>query len=150
MRAALLLLILPTVATAADRPIDPAVAAAWGWTAKAATPPASKPATYHAVYARVLAGERVAFAAPLAGFTGGPGEWVGRLENGTPVMERKAVSLTANPFVPGLDSIPTTNAIGVVVRSSSSSGTCPPGVMYTLAPRAGTVGNTSDCPDGQP
>lgn len=59
--------------------------------------------TYASVYGRVLAGERVTFTAPLAGFSGPPGEYTGFLLNGSPVMERAAREVAVPRTFPGFD-----------------------------------------------
>ena len=153
MNAAFLLL---TVATGGGPPseLELAKAAAAAELAKLSlhapkVGPATAENAYQRVYARVLAGERVTFTAPLDGFTGEPGEWVGYLKNGEPVMDRKAVSaIGAAPFVGTSGSTAGINAQRAAGISTPSAGTTPTAPTITLAPTTGRLGGTSNCPPG--
>jgi hypothetical protein len=72
----------------ADKPIDPVVAAAWGWTAPEAKPaPAPTVDTYAEMFARVQRGERLVWTGTPPGMAHGTYDcW---LVNGVPHMERK-------------------------------------------------------------
>ena len=174
MRTAVLLLLIPSVASGAEKPIDPAVAAAWGWSGD---PTGEGPnphtpydpyghGTYESFRKAVEAGGKGILIVGIADkYVGGStvhcwvktgwegfadGEYDCFILNGKAVMEpRKEGKPVAVPKAQESGTTPTTPVIVAVGRSTSSSDTYCPGVTFTLAPRAGIPGNT-DSPPGQP
>lgn len=116
---------------------------------------------YQRVYARVLAGERVEFKAPLEGFPGEAGTYIGWMQGGQPRFERKVVKPVAaagkssdpSPESPSTrgTAAPTRTAYSspIGVREPGSSGVTSGNSTSTFAPNAARLGGT-DCPLGQP
>lgn len=104
-----------------------------------------KEPTYADILARVRRGEVVEFAAPLAGFPGEPGEYRCWLLDGTPVMQRKGVSLPASPFAgPASPSTPHTTVPFAGGPSTSFPGAAPFRGL-TLTPARQVIRGFTNC-----